>query len=324
MRHRILLAENLEVWTRSSAQEFIIGTGCSGSDIIVTVLQKMAFYWKETHGVSLCIRHRMSVEVNQSCQAWILKHHSPDYLFGDMCQLSAASAFDFKSESMVPVPKVHFFAFGSECDNLSSLNQHTKTAGCIQQGTHKSGRTAHYAFEYVRKHRPHWALMENVMNLDAGSQFKQTDKDFVVSTLESLEYTVHAGVHTAAQSGSPQSRSRFYIVAFHTPSMASPRQDSFDADHFPVVVGSLKNVPITPLCEFVLPSEHPEVKAKAMTPGPATQQKGQNKFEADHMDMYKRVDLDWPPTDEDHMCNMPFACVHAHLCMRCVCTRSCV
>ena len=94
----VRLSSHLETWAkRAGAAELTLGTGCSGSDIVVCVLRKLVSFWDDHFRVSLRVRHVMSVEQAPKVQEFLLEQTRPEVLFKDVCDLGNDRAYDILS-----------------------------------------------------------------------------------------------------------------------------------------------------------------------------------------------------------------------------------
>ena len=56
------LRERLEATHDAHPMGLTVGTGCSGSEVIMLVLSKLADVWRSTFGISITFRHLFSIE----------------------------------------------------------------------------------------------------------------------------------------------------------------------------------------------------------------------------------------------------------------------
>ena len=63
--------------------ELRIGTGCSGTDIVIHAIQLVLNPWKAMFGIDIKLKHAMSRENTDYKQQFILNHFSPAHLFPD-------------------------------------------------------------------------------------------------------------------------------------------------------------------------------------------------------------------------------------------------
>ena len=87
-------------------------------------------------------------------------------------ELAGALAFDIKQNKKVPVSGVNVFAFSSECDQLSTLNNFSRDS--IVEGKGKSKFTFVNGMFYIEKWKPWIIIFEHVRNLDAPNSSNAT------------------------------------------------------------------------------------------------------------------------------------------------------
>eukprot|EP00974_Lingulodinium_polyedra_P067218 6505848-Lingulodinium_polyedra.AAC.1 len=72
-----------------------VATGCSGTDVIVHILQMMLREWQQQFGMNLRLRHSFAVEKVDYKQQFLLCHGQPTALFADMEEVGhSARAMD--------------------------------------------------------------------------------------------------------------------------------------------------------------------------------------------------------------------------------------
>lgn len=197
---------------------FSIGTACSGSDVIMHIVDVLRKVWMDMFGVDLLIRHTFSVECVDFKQTWIKEHFSPEFLFENVESLSEGLCRDVLSGEMRPTPTCCCFACGIECDSVSGLNLHSReNRACVSSGEGRTGRTAKAALSYLQSRRPLLAIFENVRNLNVGSKSSGSagsNLDHLRQSLNQLGYILWDGLLGADAYGMPQRRDRYYMCAF--------------------------------------------------------------------------------------------------------------
>ncbi len=63
-----------------------VATGCSGSDLVFHILDKLKAFWVTTLGIEVHIQHLFSCEKEAWKREWILEHWRPQRMFGDICE----------------------------------------------------------------------------------------------------------------------------------------------------------------------------------------------------------------------------------------------
>jgi len=72
----------------------VLGTGCSGTDVCVDVLQKVFDYWQEVFGLKFEMVHRWSCDRGAAQRAFIKTHFAPQAIFAEMSSLAEADCFE--------------------------------------------------------------------------------------------------------------------------------------------------------------------------------------------------------------------------------------
>ena len=150
------------------------------------------------------MHHVFSCDSNPVAQSWILRHFTPRILFRDIVEVGSKHvAVDVKTQQVQAVPVVQLAIAGTECDNYSALNFHTRAGaeGVASTGSGKSGSTLEGLWSYIVKCKPRLVVWEN------------SDKvTHLTNLLRGLGYVV-AWEKVDASDFSLQSRPRIYLVA---------------------------------------------------------------------------------------------------------------
>ncbi len=168
-----------------------VGTGCSGSDVVILVLQTLSKQWKTHFGVDVQFHHSFSTESQPWKRQWIITHFQPEFVFADITAFAhSTSLHDVKSNQLQCVPPVDLWICGIECDSISRLSNFP-LKGCVAAARGRTGETAAGCFAYIRRYRPALFIVENVKNLHAGSSSgKKTDLDEIIKLGNNLGYMV--------------------------------------------------------------------------------------------------------------------------------------
>ncbi|CAK0879848.1 unnamed protein product, partial [Prorocentrum cordatum] len=314
-KQAVSLVESLE---RLSAEGITVGTVCSGSDMPLCVPQKLCDFWEANFNIRPAIAHAFSCDISPMAQQFILRHHAPRYLFGDIAEMGKDMAFDVRSQELKPVQRVTVLIGGTECDNFSGLNFSTRAGedGCAASGSGKSGTTLKGYMGYVERHLPLLALWEN------SDKTKAVDIEYMCQFLARLNYVV-TWEKVDASDFSPQSRTRIYLIAWHSRHLAHLRElrtkdltaeergqiaaeswlpSVFQQLHsFAGIGGKLES--------FLLPDSHEEVREwrahRMQTKTEAADKKGSakagadQKYEDEHLELFSAAGLKWPPNYKD-------------------------
>ena len=288
-----------------------VGTGCSGTDLILTVLNSLSDYWKQVWDLKLQVEHTFSVEKEEFKQKFILQHHSPSALFSDITTLTDGPQVNLISGEEIDVPTVTLWVSGFECDNFSGLSSDFRsgsTVGCVSDNTGKSGRTATGCLKYIVKARPPLVILENVKNLGGGSALGEklsTDLHQVIAVMNRAGYVVHYEVLAPTTYGCPQSRDRLYIFAVLVSQEPVEQLDhGFAMPHFmrqlPLFLRAFR-IPTRELSEFLLDHDNYWVERWIQAQREVRRSSGNSggekdkKFEVDHLAAYRQMGLTWPP-----------------------------
>ena len=195
-------------------QKWQLGTICSGTDIVVLVLDYLSQLWLKKFGVALIIEHVFSCEIDPVKRQFIESCFKSRFMFCDALTLTEGPQLDCHSGLHVVAPQVDVLVAGFECDNFSSCSTEKATShGCIAGAFGKSGRTCKGVMMYIEAKKPLLVILENVQGIDAGKAIGSTDLDSVLDCLSWLGYEICHDILDAKDYFIPQSRRRVYIVA---------------------------------------------------------------------------------------------------------------
>lgn len=87
--------EELRLGLRRTAEalhgKLLVGTACSGSDLIVLVMEALTRHWRRTYGVRLEVAHVFACESVQWKCDWIGRHFKPQCVYNDIRNLKASA-----------------------------------------------------------------------------------------------------------------------------------------------------------------------------------------------------------------------------------------
>lgn len=294
-----------------------IATGCSGTDVIVMVIQRLASWWTATFGLSLRIRHVFSCEQVGFKRDFISAHFKPEALFENMQDIgTSSSARDLISGEIKPIQSSNIWACGIECDTLSGLNGSSQVGKAVTlSGDGKTGSTAKECMGYIRRARPAIIVLENIKNLAAASSntaVKSTDLEILVKQLNEMHYMVLYKVLNASDFGIPQRRLRWYLLGFYLgpDQMVDQTVKDFDSSTLPAFWHQAAQwltemqIDTLPFESFLLP--HDDVRVNVWpTIVPSTQPTGKKdkgvktdkvlEFVVDHIQAFEQNELTHPP-----------------------------
>ena len=178
-----------------------VGTGCSGTDVVVRSLQVLSESCKSKYSLEFEFEHIYSIENSKDAIAFIRDTQQPQYIFNDMLAFGAnGRGTDVLSGKTADLPGVDLFIAGTECDSISSLNRHAASSrDCVKDETGKTGTTLKAALSIVGRGKPCIVIFENVKALAARSKDGSSNLQALTEQLNSLGYCVSAKILQAGR-----------------------------------------------------------------------------------------------------------------------------
>lgn len=200
--------------------QLIVGTGNSGTDLVLNVLTDLVQHWETVFGLHFEVVHAFSCDHGAQQQQFIQAHFEPGCLFQDMEELATGDkAFDVLSGLACDVPSVCMFVTGIECDTLAQCNQQKRIgASVVLNAEGKTGKSANHTMDYVTATAPDFLLFECVKGLasapkqSGGNGTKLSDLDLLILTLNKHGYIFWTGTLDALSFGFPTARERCYAL----------------------------------------------------------------------------------------------------------------
>ena len=321
-----------------------IATGCSGTDLLLLVLQRLVDKWETIFGITFTIAHLFSVDHGEVQQDFIKMHWQPTCVFEEMEDVGSLDmAFDILSGTSRPVPSCLLWASGIECDTLSVLNNNSRIAdNVVAAGEGKTGKSAQATMKYVERRQPDLLLLECVKGLGStgkssapGAYMKVSDLEFLIMWANKLGYITAALVLESTEYGACTSWARYYVLGYRVREADAEfcQLDKYNPGekepHFVFTlpawhgthVASLQEmkVPSSPMESFFLPVGHPGLQRWRQHPQQGSldradepaKKKDDLQWQVDHCSLYQEYGLAWPPTFSDG-----FAAETFHLCRR--------
>jgi hypothetical protein len=139
-----------------------VGTGCSGTDIWIAVLERLVSFWDLTFGLKFTIQHVLSCESVEYKQRFIAAHFTPTMIIGDLFDLAQQTVVDIEGKSQT-ISNLLMWCCGIECDSISQLSRKAaENRGCVAAGEGRTGSTARAHLAFLATHRPPFWEAENV------------------------------------------------------------------------------------------------------------------------------------------------------------------
>ena len=153
---KIAISENARQLSTLLGSQFKLGTGCSGTDVVVLSLQDFFHFLKAECGCDLHVDHLFSCENVDFKQAFLEWFFPDAVVFPDLHKLDRTETED-KDGTLQRIPSVGLFCCGIECDSISSLNIHrSENHGCVDKDTEetKTGAAGYFSLSAPMPHAP--------------------------------------------------------------------------------------------------------------------------------------------------------------------------
>ena len=123
MRLNAVEREAVQLWLLAH-HNFSFGTICSGTDGPALIFKAFAEAASETFHIKASAKHYFSCEANADKRRFIADMCEPQHIFGDVAFLAdeAATAFDYRSGTVMSIPRVNNVTFGFPCQDGSTQN----------------------------------------------------------------------------------------------------------------------------------------------------------------------------------------------------------
>jgi hypothetical protein len=216
------LKRSLMKW-RSKAIPFTMGTACSGTDLVVKVMELLIMHWSWRFGINFwdAFKHRFACENVTWKQEFIMAQFPGlPILFGELADLKESSAMNVISGSKKFVSGVTLFIAGFVCKSRSPANVHAKqNKGCVERGTEKTGESFKHCLGYITSHGVLCFLLENVRSLtDLNDADESTaydcDADYITESFKAAGYTTKHVTLKASDYKSETERIRLFFLGF--------------------------------------------------------------------------------------------------------------
>ena len=146
------------------------------------------------------LKHLFAIDNNPHCRAFLRAN------VGSECIIHG----EVKDVPMKKLPRVEVLWYSPPCQGYSLAGN---MAGWEESGQYKDGSLVEYPLQYIKKHRPTVAIMEQVATLK--TRFPEVF-DYIIQSLEGIGarfYQVKADTLNTRDFGIPHQRRRVYIVA---------------------------------------------------------------------------------------------------------------
>lgn len=308
----------------------VLGTACSGVDIIFRVMSDTFAEWKARFGVGLDIDHAFACESEPFKQQllkdmWDIRNIFPDVhlLKNDMIQ-------DIEGND-VRLALSHILAVGVECDSISNLNsERSQNFDCVGEdgSSTKTGQTGRATMETIEEYLPPIFLVENVKNLTVAGKSGKSNMTLIIESANTCGYYVLNFAMKAESFGCPQHRERRYVIGVLVSTKpVNQLHDDFQHPDWAYSMGLMimeMQLEPMPLKKFLLPSDccdvlqmrSPKDSDASGQPGAPPKKKQKRKaketavevdskvpeYQVQHLGAFTEMNLHWPPKyDEEFL-----------------------
>jgi site-specific DNA-cytosine methylase len=329
---KLRLREGLAELASITDGKFALGTGCSGTDLIVAAVQDTLAFWNKMYGEEMDVDHKFSCESLPFKQRFIERIFAPPHLFPELKELANRSAVDTNGIDAI-IDNILLWACGVECDSISGLNQaRVDNFDCIgaAEGDKESrtGGTGKSCMDFVHVHRPPVFLLENVKNLQVAGKSGKSNLFILIGLANTSGYILLDLLLNSLNFGMPQQRERFYMIGILVSDAPINQQDPKFLPptwvrEFVHMVAAM-TVPIMEMRHFLLDDDDPQVvkankakvtsmPTKTMSRSATAKSKAKAKakanassvdvgdtekiaeYELDHLEAYYKAGIQWPP-----------------------------
>lgn len=170
-----------------------IGTDCSGLESPLMALKKLKIPY----------HHVWSCDFDINCKRMILENHEPDFFFNNILDKK------LRREHLPVNGAIDIYITGFPCPAYSLLANNLAPDG-REKKIKQNRKIVMAVLETIAHVRPKTVIVENV------PQFvKQKDYRTACNRLKRMGYDVFCEILNSIDYGSPQNRSRMYLVAIH-------------------------------------------------------------------------------------------------------------
>jgi hypothetical protein len=302
-RRKIKWLENMKgFWERVSVEGLVfVGTGCSGTDIMLHGLEGLRLYWQGEHELSVQkIVHSLAAEKDPPRQQFIDEQHHPELLLDDVAKFEDTKVCDARNGRATVLPGVPIFGAGFVCKNLSKQNNsRSSSKGCVRNKSGETGTTYNHVRNYIVRFRPRVSFLENVAEIQQTYELDDgvtsSDKDYIVEDFQSQGFTVIFVDFNCTEYGSPKECRRAWFLILDIPREIADVlgvEEAFFAVFDSLLVEKEIRPPVT---RFLLDGAMHEKFMGFKNSSSAKRVKANLEWKLTHERLFSEIGLTWPP-----------------------------
>ena len=168
-----------------------LGTVCSGSELLMTVLPHVEQACLEHTGYKLRFEHLWSCEIEEDKCRWIAANFAVPKIFVDICTMAnEEGGMEWRSGELQKPEEVDVVVGGTSCKDASRMNKHQQTRrGAVSSGGWSTGSTFQGYLKVVVVVNAKLVLVENVTGLK--DKVKKPIQGMLHSNSEALKKHFH-------------------------------------------------------------------------------------------------------------------------------------
>jgi hypothetical protein len=289
------LVHLVESLRRLSGKTITIGTGFSGSGVLMQWAHALCLYWKQTYNITVTVEELYQCDIDGDVQDFCqVEWPEVGLTFRRVEDLVCPRAYDCRSGSFQRVPFTDIFVGGFVCKFKSGFNSRRGVGGanCCQTGEGSTGLSYTAVMSFIRKVKPRVVILENVKNLSLkASNSDQSDKDFILNELRGAGYAARDFLTDARTVGSLQKRTRWYLIGYYQSLPKLERCRQLMPQISAPLVDLYTLLEIDSLAD--LPGLHSDLLGQDMQP--RISKKKDCAFRDQHLELYTACNIEYPP-----------------------------
>ncbi|CAK0854597.1 unnamed protein product [Prorocentrum cordatum] len=171
-------------------------------------LRPLQYVLQTLFGPNVHVKQKFAIDKDRACQRFLKANIASDcVIYGDV-----------KNVNLARLPYVDFLWYSPPCNKYS---QQGKQQGWEASSDHRDGTLVNFPLEYIRRHQPLVAVMEQVPTIKTKHFGVYSYIMHSLRRIGNCCYSVTDHVVDTKDYGVPQRRKRLYIVALHKSAVPS-------------------------------------------------------------------------------------------------------